>query len=133
MSLEYTPSPRVLCHHKPRLGRGFADRRHVILQADGITDRNQLVSRTSSQVVVWLMMQSLSENVLRGVADEMNARPSQKTRASTTRLTFFRMSSSRSAFVGLIRKHTTPSAMRRGLLQDIPMERIPTEIESLTL
>ena len=45
------------------------------------------VSRTSVQVVLWLMMHSRSENVLPTMVDDMSARSSQKTRASTVRLT----------------------------------------------
>ena len=67
------------------------------------------VSRTSSQIVVWLRMQSLSENVFRSDVDDMNAGSSQKTRASTFRLIFSRASSSRSVSLGLTRKHTIPS------------------------
>ena len=67
------------------------------------------VSPTSSQVVLWLMMQSLSESFFASVIDEMRARSSQKTRASTFRLTFSRVSSSRSRPAGFTRKHTIPS------------------------
>ena len=67
------------------------------------------VSRTSSQVVVWLRIQSLSENVLRSDVDDMNARSSQKTRASTFRLIFSRASSSKGVALWLTRKHTIPS------------------------
>ena len=58
------------------------------------------VSRTSSQVVVWLRMQSLSDNLFRSDVDDMNARSSQKTRASTFRLIFSRASSSRAVSLG---------------------------------
>ncbi len=67
------------------------------------------VSHTSSQVVVWLTMQSLSENVFRRSVNEMKAGSSQKTRASTVLLISSRASSSTSMSVGLIRKHTISS------------------------
>ena len=67
------------------------------------------VSRTSSQVVVWLTMQSLSENVPRRSVDDMKARSSQKTRASTVLLISSKASSPTAAAAGSMRKHTTPS------------------------
>ena len=67
------------------------------------------VSRTSSQVVVWLRIQSLSENLCRSLVDDMNAGFSQKIRARTFRLIFSKVSSSKAVALGLTRKHTIPS------------------------
>ena len=67
------------------------------------------VSRTSSQVVVWLTIQSLSENVPCRSVDEMNAGFPQKMWARTCLLIFSRTFLSLAVSTGLIRKHTIPS------------------------
>ena len=79
------------------------------------------VSRTSSQVVVWLTMQSLSENVPRRSVDEMNAGSSKKMRASIFRLISSRDFSPMTVWAGLIRKHTIPKR-RAGQEFALPQE-----------
>ena len=68
------------------------------------------VSRTSSQVVVWLMIHILSANVPCSNVDDMNAGSSQNIRASTVLLTLVQGLPRRGKRpAGLTRKHTTPS------------------------